>query len=241
MPNVRERARAQFTEELLDAARARLVAEGAANLSLRAVARDLGVASSAVYRYVESRDALLTLLVIEAYDAVGGACEDAARRARAAGAPPAQVFLDVARAFRAWALGNRHAFELVYGTPVPGYAAPQATVEHALRIWRVLVSVVLDAARDGSLRPTGPDVVRDGVVHPDALEFGRRIADTEGRVDVDWGESEVVRTFALFTGLLGAVSAELFGHLHRAAADHARAFDAIVATTAAGAGLHVSL
>src|SRR6478736_2124725 len=121
----RERARAQVMTELLGAARARLEADGAAELSLRAVARDLGVASSAVYRYVDSRDALLTLLIIEAFDAAGVACEEAADRARRDGADPAQTWLGVARAFRAWALADRHAFELIYGTPVPGYLAPQ--------------------------------------------------------------------------------------------------------------------
>jgi AcrR family transcriptional regulator len=83
--------------ELLASARERLGTDGAANLSLRAVARDLGVSSSAVYRYVESRDALLTLLIIEAYDAVGEVAERAAAGERAAGSPPAQTWLAVAR------------------------------------------------------------------------------------------------------------------------------------------------
>src|SRR6478609_8000068 len=96
----RERARAEVMSELLAAARARLVSEGAADLSLRAVARDLGVASSAVYRYVPSRDALLTLLIIESYDAAGSACENAAAHAIAQGAEPGQVWLALARAFR---------------------------------------------------------------------------------------------------------------------------------------------
>src|SRR5690606_10050030 len=78
----RERARAQFTEDLLAAARVRLATDGAAGLSLRAVARDLGVASSAVYRYVPSRDALLTLLILEAYDAVGAGSERAGSHTR---------------------------------------------------------------------------------------------------------------------------------------------------------------
>src|SRR6478752_4533092 len=101
----RERARAGFMADLLAAARARVRQDGAAELSLRAVARDLGVASSAVYRYVDSRDALLTLLIIEAFDAAGSACENAAAEAQARGAEPAQVWLAVARAFRSWALG----------------------------------------------------------------------------------------------------------------------------------------
>src|SRR3954447_25155203 len=86
----RERARAEFMADLLAAARARVREDGAAQLSLRAVARDLGVASSAVYRYVESRDALLTALIIEAFDAAGSACERAAEQARSGGADPGQ-------------------------------------------------------------------------------------------------------------------------------------------------------
>src|SRR3954465_9615844 len=108
--NARERARADVMAELLAAARARLVTEGAAELSLRAVARDLGMASSAVYRYVESRDALLTLLIIEAYDAVGHVAEEAAGRAEQG---PAAAWLAVARAVRGWALDQPYSFELI--------------------------------------------------------------------------------------------------------------------------------
>ena len=67
----RERARAEITAEILDTAREHLGRDGAAALSLRAVARDLGMVSSAVYRYVPNRDALLTMLIIDAYDGLG--------------------------------------------------------------------------------------------------------------------------------------------------------------------------
>ena len=69
----RERARAEITAEILDAARGYLATDGAPALSLRAIARDLGMASSAVYRYFKSRDELLTRLIIDAYDALGAA------------------------------------------------------------------------------------------------------------------------------------------------------------------------
>jgi AcrR family transcriptional regulator len=242
----RERARATFTADLLDAARARLVVDGPAGLSLRAVARDLGVASSAVYRYVASRDALLTLLIIEAYDAVGAACEEAAAVARRAGEPPARVWLAVGRAFRAWALDNPRSYELIYGTPVPGYAAPEDTVAPATRVWAVIVGVVLDANADGSLDPSGPDFDADGLVDPGVLDFAADVAAAPERAAAlaarpGWAAQEAVRTFTLFASLLGAVTAELFGHFHRVTADGARAFDAILATAAAGVGLRVDL
>ncbi len=67
----RERAREQTLAEITRIGREHLATHGAAGLSLRAVARDLGVVSSAVYRYVASRDELLTLLVIDAYTELG--------------------------------------------------------------------------------------------------------------------------------------------------------------------------
>ena len=79
----RERARAEITAEIVRAGRAQLATDGAAALSLRAVARELGMVSSAVYRYVASRDELLTLLVVDAYDELAGAVEAAVARRRA--------------------------------------------------------------------------------------------------------------------------------------------------------------
>src|SRR4051794_29430923 len=77
---VRSRAREQMRAEILDAAREQLAARGVGSLSVRAVARDLGMAPSAVYRYFENRDVLLTALIVDAYDALGDAVERAERR-----------------------------------------------------------------------------------------------------------------------------------------------------------------
>src|SRR6202046_3771698 len=73
----RERARAELTREIKQEARRQLAASGAQGLSLRAVARELGMVSSALYRYFPSRDELLTALIIDAYDALGEAAEAA--------------------------------------------------------------------------------------------------------------------------------------------------------------------
>ena len=74
----RARARAELTNEIKATARRHLAEVGAPALSLRAVARELGMASSAVYRYFASRDELLTALIVDAFDAVGAAAEEAA-------------------------------------------------------------------------------------------------------------------------------------------------------------------
>ena len=74
----RERARAELTDEIKAVARRQLATVGAQGLSLRAVSRELGMVSSALYRYFPSRDDLLTVLIIDAYDALGEAAEAAA-------------------------------------------------------------------------------------------------------------------------------------------------------------------
>jgi len=117
----RARARAQTIEDLKRVARAHLATDGA-DLSLRSVARELGMVSSAVYRYFDSRDALLTALIIDAYDDMGEAterAEAAVRRSDLRGRWHAAC-----HAIRDWSRAHPAEFGLLYGTPVPGYYAP---------------------------------------------------------------------------------------------------------------------
>ena len=147
----RQRVRAELTGEINQTARRQLATEGAAALSLRAVARELGMVSSAVYRYFPSRDDLLTALIIDAYDAVGAAVERADARRRRDDVRP---LAGRARAVRDWALAHPHEYALIYGSPVPGYAAPEH-VEPASRVAAVLVTMVRDAQAGGLLDPPG--------------------------------------------------------------------------------------
>src|SRR5207247_659822 len=104
----------------------RIASEGAAGLSLRAAARELGMVSSAVYRYFPSRDDLLTALIIDGYNAIGAAAEQAdaaCRRGDHRGR-----WLSACRSVRDWALAHPHEYSLVYGSPVPGYRAPEQTI-----------------------------------------------------------------------------------------------------------------
>src|SRR3954466_2411468 len=93
-----------------EAARRQLAEVGAAALSLRAVARELGMASSALYRYFPSRDDLLTRLIVDGYDALGAAAESADDPA----ATPRERWLAVCRAVRAWARAHPHEYALLY-------------------------------------------------------------------------------------------------------------------------------
>src|SRR5271170_7497326 len=114
----RERARAELTREIKEGARRQLAATGADGISLRAVAREVGMVSSAVYRYFPSRDDLLTALIVDAYDAVGDAAEQALSSRKRSGV--VSRWLSVSKAIRTWALANPHEYALIYGSPVPG-------------------------------------------------------------------------------------------------------------------------
>lgn len=148
----RERARIEVTAAIKDEARKQLAADGAARLSLRAVARELGMVSSALYRYFPSRDELLTALIVDAYDAVGEAAE-AADRASCTGSSASHLarWTAVACAVRDWALAHPHEYGLIYGSPVPGYTAPQVTIGPASRVGLVLIAIVGDAHRTDGL------------------------------------------------------------------------------------------
>ncbi|PJJ77558.1 TetR family transcriptional regulator [Sediminihabitans luteus] len=235
---VRERARAQLVGEILAAARTKLAADGAADLSLRSIARDLGMASSAMYRYFPSRDALLTALVIDAYDAVGDVAEASAADARAAGAGPGPVWLAVARSYRSWALENRASFDLVYGTPVRGYDAPQDTVAPALRLWRVIASVLGEALARDELTPRATSPETRDLLRPVVLEVAGVPAGQSAPPHV---ADAAARSVALYAGLVGAVTTELAGHYADVTTDPSRLFDVTVQTMALGAGLAVEL
>lgn len=153
-PGPRARARAQTIADIKRVGREHLASEGAAALSLRAVARDLGMVSSAIYRYVRSRDDLLTLLVVDGYNALGDAVDAAVAEAPA---DPADRFRSAARAVRAWALAEPAWYGLLYGSPVPGYAAPsEDTVAPGIRVIGALLTIIDDAHRAGLLTPPAP-------------------------------------------------------------------------------------
>jgi AcrR family transcriptional regulator len=118
----RERLRQQTTDEIRDMAREHLVKRGPQGISLRAVARDVGLSAPALYRYFPSLDDLVTDLIVTCIDELTRTLE-AARDAIDPDKVPARLAA-VSRAFRAWAVRHPAEFSLVFGSPAPGYNAP---------------------------------------------------------------------------------------------------------------------
>jgi len=199
----RERARAELTREIKEEARRQLAIQGASGLSLRAVARELGMVSSALYRYFRSRDELLTALIIDAYDALGAAAEEAS-----SGRPAADIrgrWRAVCGAIRNWARANPHEYALIYGSPVPGYQAPRATVASAIRVVRVMGGILADAQAGA-----------DGVAarHPGEPlrpELAQQVAIVAEAVAPGVDDGVLARALIAWTQLFGMISFELFG------------------------------
>ncbi len=225
----RARARALLTEEIKASARTQLAEVGAASLSVRAVARDLGMASSAVYRYFPGRDELLTALIVDAYGDLATAAETAV--AASAGRPFAERWLELTKAVRGWALANRHEYALIYGSPVPGYAAPQDTVAPAIRIATAMGNVLesITAAGDGQPQPKSPNSVPPNTVPPMTGMAFDRIAEATGTT-ADHGL--FLRGTSAWTQLFGHISFELFGQFNQTVEDYDEFFDTAMAYAA---------
>lgn len=222
----RDRARSEITAEILATARQHLAVHGAAGLSLRAVARDLGLVSSAVYRYVASRDALLTALIVEAYDSLGDAVEEAAARPGA----PRERWITAARSIRSWALEHRHEYQLLYGSPVPGYEAPPDTVGPGVRTPLALVGIVRDAHAAGTSTPPPPPAELADVVR---TELGALAA----QVAPELPASALFLVILGWTQLFGLLSFELSGQTRGMVDDHEALFTDMAALTADRLGL----
>ena len=210
----RERARAEITAEILDAARGYLATDGAPALSLRAIARDLGMASSALYRYFRSRDELLTRLIIDAYDSLGAVAE--AREAAIDRNDLAGRFTAVCAAVRAWALAHPNEYALIYGSPVPGYIAPADTVQPATRVTALLLRIIVDATTAG--RPPAADT-QDADTQDADIQMARAVATAlapiRSHLPPEVPAPLVQRALMVWTNLFGVISFELYGQLHQ--------------------------
>lgn len=215
----RERVRAELVREITGIARRQLATDGAAGLSLRAVAREMGMVSSAIYRYFPSRDDLLTALIIDGYNAVGEAVERADAEAGADGAEHyGGRWLAVCRAVRDWALAHPHEYALLYGSPVPGYKAPDDTVAAALRDTLVMARIVSEAHAAGALDPAGP-------CPPPPPAIAEDMARARAMLPMDVPDDVMARAFTAWAALYGTVSFELFGQYNNVIEERTAYFD----------------
>ncbi|MGW2668350.1 TetR/AcrR family transcriptional regulator [Streptomyces sp. NPDC001272] len=217
-------------EAVKEAARRQLVERGAAALSLEDVARAAGLGLAEVEAVFPHRDDLLTALVIDAYDASGAAME----QADTAGAPAGARLLAVTRALRHWSFAHSGEFTLIYGSPVPGYHAPQDTVPAAARTPAVLAGIIRAALEGGELTPPRRAVPGPPLLLPAAAEaFG-------GVPQAPFSDI-VERGIVLWSTLVGLLVFQVFSRTHDSVKDEAAYFDYAIAVAAESIGLDVPL
>lgn len=193
-------------------------------MSLRGIAREMDMASSALFRYFRNRDALLTALIIDSYRSLADAAD--AAEARVHTASVGDRWLAICHGVRGWAVAHPHEYTLIFGSPIPGYAAPQDTVAPAHRVPLLLGSLLGDLVTD------------DPPVHEELPAAVERALDPVRAVMPPGVPADLmVRGLMAWTYLFGALSAELFGHRHNVVADFAVSFDHEVGRLAKMLGL----
>ncbi|WP_131735846.1 TetR/AcrR family transcriptional regulator [Actinomadura roseirufa] len=196
----RERYRAQLRAQIKQHAWEQIAAAGASALSLNAIAKQMGMSGPALYRYYSGRDQLITELVTDAYQSLADALRPVSGDGLAA----------LGRAWRAWALADPQRYLLIYGTPVPGYRAPDDTTAISSEIMALLLDAC--AAHYGD-SPAAP--------FHDHLDDHR-----------DWAgdhpapSATLHRALTFWTRLHGVLSLELAGHFTGMRFDPALLFEA---------------
>lgn len=224
----RAQLRASQTAVIKEVARRLIADKGVADLSLREVSREMGMVSSALYRYFATRDELLTALIYDAYNELGACVERAEARV-----PRPQTrarWRSACVALRKWAKAHPHEYALLFGTPVLGYVAPQVTIAAATRVPSVLGRILSDDvarhARSSASTVSAMDV--RGFLQVDAL------APSMPNVEPEF----FVRALMAWTTLFGTVSFELFGHYGGLVTNYSQMFEAVVEELADVVGVY---
>lgn len=191
----RQLAREETLRRIKTLAADQLAEGGAGELSLRAIARELNLVSSAIYRYFNSRDELITAMIIDAYNDLADVLEAAGGNSRQSAA---RRWREVCFALRAWAREQPHRFGLIFGTSIPGYHAPQTTVGPAARVYRALS---LPGA--GAEPPGGPAIGR---------ELRGQLGAASTGLDVDAGGPTMLALIGGIARVIGLITLELGGH-----------------------------
>lgn len=204
-PTRRERLREATLQEIAAAARTQLRSAGPQGLTLSAVARDVGMSAPALYRYVDGVDGLLTLLITQGYESLAREAHTALSSVPAD--DPGGRFVAVAQALRAWARHDVAQYGLIFGSPLPGYAAPVdgPTTRLARNASDALWQVLVDAKDAGLLGEPAVDAIDPAarpVLEQKAVGLASRLP-----------ERVQAAGWAALALLLGAVAIDVFGHM----------------------------
>jgi AcrR family transcriptional regulator len=212
----RERYRTQVREEIKKQAWAQIASAGASALSLNAIAKQIGMTGPALYRYYANRDELITELIRDAYRSLADLFQD---RAEAGGG-----LKELADSLREWALADPHRYFLLYGTPVPGYQAPEDTTLIASQIMATMLDACVKVGAAASTSQGRAQGQAQGQAQARA-GFEEHLADHRAWAGQHPASPEALRrALAFWSRLHGVLSLELAGHFTGMGFDPARLY-----------------
>lgn len=150
-------------------ARKLMAEKGAAGLSLRGIARALGITAPALYHYYANLDELITALIVDSFNALADAVEAGRDISKDAGGSLIDQLMGATWAYRQWALDHSIDFQLIYGSPIPGYEAPkELTVPASARTLQIIGSIIQDMVNEGIFQPSPfyqeiPETIREPI------------------------------------------------------------------------------
>lgn len=218
MTGNRATSRRETTARIMFLARDQIADRGASDLSLREIAREMGMASSAMYRYFASRDQLLTALIIESYDALGEFVEKA--DARCERNDFIGRWLSMTNAIRDWAVEHPSDYGLIFGTPVPGYEAPDDTTAPGQRYTTALIRLITEADAAGCAAR---------VDLPSSRIALREYKKVRANLAIKVSDEMLIAGLTAWATVLGAISLEMFGHVDTIFDDPSVHFSALTA------------
>jgi len=231
-PSRRDRVRAATTEEIRQTARRLLVSRGPEAVSLRAIAREMGMTAPGLYRYFDSREVLIRAVVADIFNQLTA---DVTRAIAAAGREHdddlAKKLVASCREFRGWALAHQGEFALIFGSPLPGVDDGRGDFadECAQQFAGVYFALFSELWARNPFPVPGPDEIDPGL--------RAQLERFAGLIGSDLPLGAMLRFLRCWTKMYGAVSMEVFGHLGFALDDPAPMFDLTLAELAADLGL----
>jgi AcrR family transcriptional regulator len=204
----REKQRIATQEEIKQVARRLMAEHGTAGISTRMIAREMELTAPALYHYFASRDALITALIVDAFNALADSMEEA--RDRAATESAREQLVQTLLAYRRWALEHPIDFQLIYGNPIPGYEAPrELTVPAAERGFAILLPMIV-ALKHSSTQQNNRPPVEDRTI-PQSVQAA--LTERQSRDGYDLPTEELYEIMIGWTRLHGIIMLELFHHL----------------------------
>jgi AcrR family transcriptional regulator len=231
----RDRNRVDTDRSIRTVARTLLVSRGRQGVTLRAIAREMGITAPALYRYYDSFEDLIRHVCTDI-------CADLTAELAAGLAavpdedPPGQVFA-VCRGFRAWAVRHPQEFSLVFATPASGQPT-DCTPDPFGRIFLTVAARVLT----GRHLAVPPDHEVPENLHADLAEFRATLINTLAETGIELPEhlfplGAAYTMVRFWVRLYGQVALEVFGRLPFSVSVPEVMFESMVAELATEIGL----